>query len=114
MESIGWARSYARKAPHAALLNHDDRPLVVFPSFRVQLERQKGLEGAVIDAQIAAGAIVLNDGHHGLTHDLLSMRLALTLCLRKSPLTGVLVVKFLGASHQPQSGADANDRRRPS
>mgnify|MGYP007000418808 CR=1 len=111
VQSVGGARTYARKAPNAALLNHHDRPFVVLSSFGIQLEGQKRLKGAVIDAQIAAGAVVLNDSNHGLTHENPSVRLAITLCPRKSLLTDVMVVKFLGASQQPQSGADANDTR---
>jgi hypothetical protein len=80
----------------------------------IQVEREEGLKRAVKDAQIAAGAIVFNDSDHGLTHGFWSLSLALTLCLRNSPLSDVSVVKFIGASQQHQAGGDANERRRPS
>ena len=66
---------------------------------RIRLERKERLKWTMKDAEIAACAIVLDDGDHRLTHDCSTRWSALMLCLRNggSGLKGS--VKFLGAPH---------------
>ena len=113
VESVRWARPYARQATHATLLNHHNGSFLVLPSFRIELQRKKGFKRAVHDAKVATRAVVLDDRNHGLTHGMCSMGSAIMLCLRKTPRTGASVVKFIGASHQHPGGADVNEWRWP-
>ena len=113
VESVCWARPYARQATHATLLNHHNGAFLVLPSVRIELQRKKGFKRAVHDAKVATRAVVLDARTHGLTHGMCSVGSAIMLCLRKAPRTGASVVKFIGASHQHPGGADVNEWRWP-
>jgi len=53
----------------------------------------------VVNAKITTCAIVFNDGNHGLTHDLTSESLDITMCMEDSLFKAGVEEKFIG---QPQ------------
>ncbi len=81
----------------------------MFSAWRIDLEREQRLKWAMKDAQVTTGAIVLNDGHHRLTHGTGLSWMAIMLCLNKMRRSPSAVVKFIGSSHQPGYGGEVID-----
>ena len=109
IERIGRTGTNARKAAHASLFKNDNGAFGVFSAWRIDLKREQRLKGAMKDAQVTTGAIVLNDGHHGLTHGIGLLWMAIMLCLNKMRWSASAVVKFIGLPHQPRYGGEVID-----
>jgi hypothetical protein len=82
VKGIGWTGPDARKAPHAALFENDDRPFWMGSTGRIRFQWKQCLKRTVHDAQVTPRAIVFDDGHHGLTHELMERATAIILCLQ--------------------------------
>lgn len=81
----------------------------MFPSRRIDLQREQCLKGAMQDAQVTTGAIIFNDSHHGLTHAYGFSWMAIMLCLHKLSRFGFAVVKFIGSPLQPRYRGEVDD-----
>ena len=81
----------------------------MFSAWRIDLKREQRLKGAMKDAQVTTGAVILNDGHHGLTHGAGLSWMAIMLCLNKLRRSASAVVKFIGSPHQPRYGGGVID-----
>ena len=68
MQCIGWAGTNAGQTPNALFFNNHDGAFFVAPSFGIGGQRKQCFKRAMIDAQVTAGARILRNGHHGLTH----------------------------------------------
>ena len=109
MERIGRAGTNARQAAHTSLLENDNGTFCVFSTWRIDLKRKQRLKGAMEDAEVTTGAVVLDDGHHRLTHDVGPSWMAIMLCLNKMRQSASAVVKFIGSPHQPRYGGEVID-----
>ena len=110
MKRIRWTGTNAGKTTNAALLKDHHRPFRMGTAWRIDLKGKKGLERAMQNTEVTPGAIVFNDGHHGLTHEDWSPATAIILCLKNSWQIHSRAVKFIGSPPQPRYRGENNDR----